>query len=194
MSNPFVQTIKVQLNSIETELASHYSRLATYKKRLINENDQFNVRLTIETEMQNLNRDYDSIKKNYLELINRREKARMSSDVDSEVSALKFKIADPPTLPLEPSSPNRKILYTVILFGGIAVGIGCAFLRVILSPSFIDSKQLRSITGLPVLGSVSEVINTVQSKSNLYRMIGFASVNFLLIVGYSGFMISDVLF
>lgn len=194
MSNPYVQTIKVELNSIDTEVASLNSRLYTFNKRLKTENDQLNARLVIETEMQNLNRDYDSIKKNYMSLLDRREQARMSTNVDSEVSALKFKIADAPTLPFEPASPQRPILYTAVLLFGIVLGVGLAILKVFLRPSFSEAKQLRNITGVTVLGTVSEVVNDAQSKQNFYRLIRYASVNFLLLLGYSGFMLSDVLF
>ena len=193
MSNPYVQSIKIEQNKLETEIATINSRIAALESKLVTEDEQFNTRLTIETEMENLNRDYVTIKKNYLALIDRREQARMSSSVDTQVSALKFKVVDPANLPTSPSSPNRKIFYTGVLVFGIAVGLALALVVVFIRPSFVEAKHLREITGLPILGSVSEVVNETQAKNNRYRLIKFAAVNMLLLIGYVGVMAVDVL-
>ena len=194
MSNPYAQSIKIAINSVDAEIATIKTRIDSLNEKLKNEDQQFNTRLAIETEMVGLNRDYGAIKKNYLSLIDRREQARMSSSVDTQVSALKFKIVDPANLPLEPSSPNRKLLYSAVLAIGFIAGIGVALLMVFIKPTFVDAKQLREITGLPVLGAVSEVVDKVQAKKNSIRLITYLSANVLLLVGYSGVMFSDVLF
>ncbi len=193
MANPYVQTIKVGINDVDTEMATINSRVNSYKKRMIKEDEQFNSRLAIETEMQNLNRDYASIKKNYLVLIDRREKARLSSRLDSQVSTLKFKIIDPANLPLNPSSPKRKVLYTVVLIAGFVVGIALALLKIILRPTFSGAKQVRDDTQLPVLGVITEVINEDQLKRNQKKMLLYGFANIVLVVGYVGVMLTDIL-
>ena len=193
MSNPYAQSIKIALNSVDTEIATIKTRMQSLNEKLQSEDKQFNARLAIETEMENLNRDYGTIKKNYLSLIDRREQARMSSSVDSQVSALKFKIIDPANLPLEPSSPKRMLLYSAILAIGFIAGIGLALLVVFIKPTFVETKQLREITGLPVLGVVSEVVNKAQAKKNSNRLITYLSANILLLLGYSGIMLLNFL-
>lgn len=193
MSSTYAQSIKIELNRIEVEIATNSSRIVSLKKKLQKEDEQFNERLATETEMQNLNRDYSAIKKNYLTLIERREKARMSSNIDTQVSALKFKIADPANIPLQPSAPNRLLLYSVILALGFLAGAALALLKVFIRPSFIEAKQVKEITELPVLGTISEVVNEAQAKNNFVRLIGFISVNVLLLIVYSGVMLLDVL-
>ena len=193
MSNPYAQSIKIAINSVDAEIATIKTRLGLLNDKLNKEDEQFNTRLSIETEMENLNRDYSTIKKNYLSLIDRREQARMSSSVDTQVSALKFKIVDPANLPLEPSFPNRNIFYSAVLVIGFLVGIGLALMIVFIKPTFIEAKQLREITGLPVLGVISEVVNKAQAKKNSKRLITYLSCNILLLLGYSGVMLSDIL-
>lgn len=193
MSSTYAQSIKIEFNKIEVEIATHISRIASLKKKLQREDEVFNERLATETEMQNLNRDYAAIKKNYMTLIERREQARLSSNVDSQVSALKFKIADPANVPLQPSAPNRMLLYSVILGLGFLFGAALALLKVFIRPSFIEAKQVKEITELPVLGTISEVVSDAQAKNNFVRLAGFISVNVLLLLGYSGVMLLDVL-
>jgi len=193
MSNPYVQTIKIGINAIDVEVATINSRIASYKKKLQKEDEQFNARLAIETEMKDLNRDYAAIKKNYLNLIDRREQASMSSKIDTQVSALKFKVIDPANMPEAPSSPNRKVFYSVILIAGFIVGIAVALLKVFIRPTFVEAKQVRDVSGLPILGVVSEVVDEVQATKNKQRLIRYAFANVLLLLGYSGVMILDSL-
>ncbi len=193
MSSPYVQSIKIQKNEIDTEIATINSRIYSLEQKLKHENEQFNARLTTETEMANLNRGYETIKKNYLELIDRREQARMSSSVDSQVSALKFKVVDPPNTPDAPSSPKRMLLYSGVLVIGIIAGLAVALLMVFIRPSFVEAKHLRDVTGLPILGTVSEVVSETKAKKNRYRLIKFILANVMLLFGYIAVMLSDAL-
>jgi len=193
MASPYVQSIKIELNKIDTEIATINARIYSLKNKLTKEDKQFNTRLTIETEMENLNRDYSTIKKNYLALIDRREQARMSSSVDTQVSALKFKVVDPANTPDSPSSPNRNIFYSAVLLIGIAVGTTLALLMVFISPSFVEAKHLRDVTGLPILGSISEVVSSSQARKNRYRLLMFGLANVMLLLGYTGVMILETL-
>lgn len=194
MANPYVQTIKISLNNIDTEVATIEARIKSYESKLKQQDEQFNSRLAIETQMQNLNRDYATIKKNYLSLIDRREQARMSSSVDTQVSALKFKVIDPAHVPSKPSAPLRPLLYSLILVAGFVLGIALALVMVFMRPTIIEAKQMRELTGLPVLGVVSEVVNETQAKQNRNRLMRYVFVNVLLLLGYSGIMLSGVYF
>ena len=193
MSNPYVQSIKIGINAIDVEIATINSRITSFKNKLQKEDEQFNTRLVIETEMQDLNRDYATIKKNYMSLLDRREQASMSSKIDTQVSALKFKVIDPANMPEGPSSPNRKLFYSIILLAGFIVGIVIALLKVFLRPTFGEAKQVRDVSGLPMLGVVSEVVDDIQAKSNKKRLFRFALANILLLLGYSGVMLLDTL-
>jgi polysaccharide chain length determinant protein (PEP-CTERM system associated) len=98
LANPYVQQLKIALNQAETDVASNSTRIEYLQKKIEKIKSQLNARLTVETEMKNINRDYNVISENYHALIERREQARMSEKVDAETESIKFKIADPPNL------------------------------------------------------------------------------------------------
>lgn len=193
MANPYIQTIKVALNEAEAEVASAQSRVNELQQRVDKINNELNSRLTVETELQNLNRDYDAIKSNYQKLIESREQAKMSEKVDNQAEALKFKIADAPNKPLKSSSPNRVLLFSLILVAGAICGVGVALLLYFIRPTIMSTLQLRQLTGLPVLGSVSlKVTGDKVEKYRVDRMrYGFAGLG--LVVIYAGFMAIDML-
>lgn len=193
MANPYVQTIKVALNEADAVVASSRARVNELQIRVDKIGEELNSRLTVETELQNLNRDYDAIKSNYAKLLESREQARMSEKVDDQAEALKFRIADAPNTPLKPSSPNRKILYSAALVGGGILGFGMSFLLYFMRPTIMSSLQLSQITGLPVLGNVSMKINATQAKKNKKEMIRYSLAGFGLISVYLCFMVSEFL-
>ena len=148
MTNPYVQSIKVAINEADANISSINSRVEIFQQRLQKAQDELNSRLSIETEMENLNRDYAQIKSNYERLLASKETAAMSEKVDNQAEALKFKIADAPNTPLQPSSPKRKLLYSGVLVVGMMFGLAIALLLYLIRPTFMSISQLRQITGL----------------------------------------------
>lgn len=188
ITNPYAQSIKVALNEADANIASIRSRVDIYQSRLEKAQDEINTRLSIETEIQNLNRDYDAIKSNYGKLLESREQARMTEKVGDQAEALKFKIADAPNTPLKPSSPNRELLFSGVFAGGIILGLGVAFLLYFIRPTIMSIIQLKQITGLPVLGSVSMKINAARAEKNKKEMMRYSFAGVGLVVIYLCFM------
>lgn len=188
-SNPYIQTIKVQLNAVDANLASIQSRISVFEQQLQQSQDELNLRLSVETELQNLNRDYATIKSNYEQLLARREQATLSKKVDDQAESLKFKISDPPNLPLQPSSPNRILLFSGVLIVGIGFGIAVAFAIYLIRPAVMSLAQVREITGLPVLGTVTLRINPLQAKKNKQDILVFSSMLLGLFTVYASFIL-----
>ncbi|MDD5272023.1 MAG: hypothetical protein PHU14_04815 [Methylovulum sp.] len=193
MTNPYTQSIKIALNEAEATVASIQSRVGILEKRLELAQSEWNTRLSVETEMQNLNRDYAAIKKNYEQLLASREQASLSKKVDDQAESLKFKIADAPDKPLTPSSLPRPLLHSAVLLLGLGIGFGFAFLVYLMRPAVMTTSQLRVLTGLPVLGSVSMKFSDMESKKNRQDLVRYSFSTFGLIVIYICFMMIDIL-
>jgi hypothetical protein len=193
LANPYIQTIKVAQNEADTEVAAAQARFDELKQRKDLIGEQLNTRLSVETELQNLNRDYETIKTNYAELIKSRESAKMSKDVDDQAEALKFKIADAPNTPLKPASPKRKLLFSAVLAGGIILGFGVAFLLYFIRPTIMSTAQLRQLTGLPVLGSVSMKSTPGKTAKNKKDFLRYSAAALGLVLVYAGLMTVDIL-
>ncbi len=193
LTNPYVQSIKVAINEIDANIASINSRIDIFQQRLLKEQDELNSRLSIETEIENLNRDYAQIKNNYDRLLSSRETAVMSEKVDNQAEALKFKIADAPNTPLQASSPKRKLLYSGVLAISIIISSALALLLYLIRPTFMSISQLRKLTGLPILGSISMKYRPdelIKYRNEMFKYgIGVVS----LLVVYLGFMTVDII-
>lgn len=190
MENKYIQDLKMALNRAEAKVGSLQTKISFTEQQIKTLREELNTRLTVETEMQNLNRDYDSIHTNYKTLLERREQAALSQSVDNESIALKFRIAEPPNKPLKPSSPNRLILSTIVLFSGLALGFSFAFGLFYIKPTFMTTGQLREAIGLPVLGSVSFNSNNSILNNKQHVML-FTAISSGLLITYVGIMIFE---
>lgn len=155
IENPYVQALKTSLNQVASERASLRSRIALLRQKENKVKQSMDARLRVETEAKNLDRDYSIVKSNYMALISRREQAALTNSMSNAQGALNFTIVEAPSRPLKPEAPNRELLNSAVLLVGLLVGLVAAFIRYFLKPTFMSTQQIRSVTGLPVLGSVA---------------------------------------
>src|SRR3546814_13618430 len=80
-------------------------------------------------EQARLDRDYEVLRRQYEELLGKREQVSLRSDVQTKTDAIDFRIIDPPSRPAVPAAPNRPLLLSMILLVAIAGGIGTAFAK-----------------------------------------------------------------
>jgi len=109
-------------------------------------------------EQQRINRDYDVLKQQYDKLLQDREELRLRGQVETEHNAVKFEVIDPPTTPRAPVAPNRPVLLMAVLVMGLGAGVAAAFAIGQLRSTFATTAKLERVTGLPVLGAISQTL------------------------------------
>ncbi len=182
--NPVYQQLQVQLAQSESEVAALKTRVAAYEGRYARLKAAANNVPKIEADLQQLNRDYEVNRGNYEKLIARRESAQMSSDMDASAGLVEFRVIDPPRVSPRPVAPNRQLLVTMVFLGGLAGGIGVAFLMGQIRPTFSDRKTLRDISGLPILGTVTMIWTDTQVRERRHRLTWFIAAMSALICVY----------
>jgi polysaccharide chain length determinant protein (PEP-CTERM system associated) len=139
-----VQSLLARRAALQTEIA----RLTS---RQINDPE-------IAAEAQRISRDYDVLRQQYDKLLRDREELRLRGQVKTEREAIKFEVVDPPTTPRSPVAPNRPLLLFGVLVIGIGAGVATAFALGQLRATFATTAKLEKAAGLPVLGSISQVL------------------------------------
>ena len=174
--SPMMQQLKVALTEADAKLAALRVRVAEFAARHARLLEQNKAVPEVESQLAQLNRDYQINKDNYEKLISRREAAKLSGDLSSTTEMMTFKIIDPPTLPAAPVGPNRPALYSITML----VAIGAALLTAILigqaRPTFASATELRELTGLTVLGSVSMTWTEAEQERQRHsrRLLGMS--------------------
>ncbi|PPQ38469.1 XrtA system polysaccharide chain length determinant [Rhodopila globiformis] len=185
--NPVYEQLKVKLIDAETAIASlqrQHDDAVRYRGRL--EKTQ-REQPSLIAEYQNMDRDYGVLRKNYEELLGRLQSANIAQAADTQADKVKLQIVDPPEVPRLPVAPNRMLLISVVLLGGIASGLGVAVLLSQFDRSFSTVDQLRAL-GLPVLGGIS-VLGMAPLRVRLMAVLRFGAAVALLVGIYGGLMV-----
>jgi polysaccharide chain length determinant protein (PEP-CTERM system associated) len=173
-NNPVFQQLKVSLAEAEANTASLRARVSEYEERYKRSTDLMKTQPQLETELAQLNRDYELDKRNYEQLVSRRDSAELSGDLDTAGSMADFRLVDPPRASSKPVAPNRLMLLPLGLLFALGGGLFAAFAASQIRPVFFDSKTLREATDLPVLGMVSLIPNEarrLKERSSLQRFL-----------------------
>jgi polysaccharide chain length determinant protein (PEP-CTERM system associated) len=189
ISNPVYEQTRLKLVDLESTVQSLERRYSDQKEVLVRQEERAKLAPEVEAQAGALDRDYKVIKKNYDDLLARREAARLSQEMDTKADKVQFRIIDPPTAPVNPASPNRPLLVSAVLAGGLGAAGALAFLLMQLSDSFMSPRQVRDAFNLPILGSVSVVINGGARRRKVLHGLAFASVLGALVAGYGGAML-----
>ena len=153
--SPMMQQLKVSLSEADAKVAAMKARVEEYATRNNRLKSMSNAAPAVEQQLSQLNRDYQVNKENYEKLVERRESAKLSGDLNVSTEMMTFKVIDPPTVPSTPAGPNRIKLSSLVLIGALLAGIAAAFLMSQIRPTFLSQHDLREITGLHILGSVT---------------------------------------
>ncbi len=184
--NPVRQQLKLALAEADATVAALRVRVQTYERKLARLRSLVDTIPKVEAELKRLTRDYAVTKRNYEQLLARRESAKISEEAQQTADDVKFRVIDPPRVPLEPVGPNRVLLMSAALGVGIAAGLAFALLLTQLRPTFDTRRALRQATGLPVLGGVMLVQTLAQRVRRRVEVASFAFATLLLVLAYGG--------
>jgi polysaccharide chain length determinant protein (PEP-CTERM system associated) len=181
-SSSALEELKLAYRQAEVNLTAIRLRQSEYQKRIARLKTKLDVLPKVEAELTRLNRDYEINRNNYQELVQRLESARMSEQADQAGDNVKFRIVEPPKVPLLPVGPKRILLSIAVLILGLAAGGGLAFLLSQLKPVYYDPLLLRKDADVPVLGQVSRVWTSEMMLKRRVEVTGFSATVALLLV------------
>ncbi|MFT3859355.1 MAG: Wzz/FepE/Etk N-terminal domain-containing protein [Aquabacterium sp.] len=181
-TSPVYQRIRIALAETEAKVASLRTELSVQQSRLDETRAKAGKLPEVEAELAQLNRDYDVLRKNYDQLVSRRESASLGVKLDQGAQLADFRIVEPPRVSPKAAFPSRLILSILMLLAAIIGGVAVAFLLDQVFPSFHGAKQLRELTGRPVLGAVSMFVDDDRRGRERRQQIAFIGTAGLLFV------------
>jgi polysaccharide chain length determinant protein (PEP-CTERM system associated) len=182
--NPVLQQLKISLAEAEANVAALRARVTEYEARYTALRNTAKQQPEVEAEFTQLNRDYDIQKKNYETLVSRRESASMSESMESSTGVADFRVIDPPRVSPTPVAPNRLLILPLVLLGSFFVGAAISFVVTQLRPTVIDTRGLRAVTGLAVLGTVSMLKTDLDIRKEKRRLRAFFAALGALLMSY----------
>ena len=191
--NPVYQEIKASLAQARAEVAAARARVGQYRQQVKELKGKVDTIPKVEAKLAQLTRDYKVNKETYQKLLQRRQSAEISEEVESSSSQVQFKVVDPARVPTEPVSPNRPLLLSAgfggALLGGAALGVFFS----LLWPAFYNRASLYETTNIPVLGAVHRVATPAYRRRRLLELsaYGGAGLGLALVFGVALALVSE---
>jgi polysaccharide chain length determinant protein (PEP-CTERM system associated) len=145
----------------------------------------------VEAELARLNRDYEVIKATYAELVHRRETISLSEGAQSAGGDSMFKVIEAPRLPTVPVGPQRVLLTTAVFLAALGLGAGLAWMRGQSRPTFYTRNQLATVSGAPVLGTVTMNWSVMEVAKRQFGILLFGIVVLMLLATYVGVLMHN---
>lgn len=185
LSNAVYEQMQMRIFDAEQQLALAKNHLSVAQAGQAQIDIQAAANPTMVAQYIDLTREYDVLKKQYDELLVRREAARMSQAVENTSQKIQFRVVEPPSIPAKPSGPLRPLFLAAVLMGSMLVGTGLAFLFDRVEVPVTSSDVLTRRSAFPVLGTVSFVRTPRDNRHERLWNLGFsgATVSLFLVFG-----------
>ncbi|NUZ05134.1 chain length-determining protein [Schlegelella sp. ID0723] len=158
------QELTRMMAAAEVQVAALRARVGEYQARYARAKESMKTAPQLEAEAAQLNRDYAINKRNYEDLVSRRQSATMSGDLDAAAGLADFRLIDPPRVTPKPVYPNRGALLGMALAAALGAGLFVAFAASQLRPAFHKASELREKINLPILGVVSMILSDADRR------------------------------
>jgi polysaccharide chain length determinant protein (PEP-CTERM system associated) len=174
------QELTTLLAEAEAEVAKLQVRTANYSQRVSNLESTVDSIPAVEAELTQLDRDYETVREQHQILLNKREAARLTGNIEKDSNDTLIRAIDPPFVPSRPTDPDRLLLTALTLIGSIIAGVLIAFFLSLLNPVFYNKRALEHVTQLPVLGVVTLNHSRSERVGNFMKHIKFTALAALL--------------
>ena len=138
---------EIEVKNREQEIAALSARIGEYQARL----NQEPIR---EQQLADLTRGYDQSKASYDDLLKKKNDSAMATSMERLQQGERFRIIDPPSLPLKPTFPNRLKFCGIGLFVGLVLGGGIVVAAEMMDDRVYSEVELRRLLPVPVLSEL----------------------------------------
>ncbi|OED38089.1 hypothetical protein AB833_20555 [Chromatiales bacterium (ex Bugula neritina AB1)] len=174
------QKLSTLLAEAEAKVSQLRARDSNYQTRLSTLRGTVDSIPEVEAELKQLDRDYETVRSQHETLLNKREAARLTGNIEKDSNDVKIRPLDPPFVPSRPTDPDRLLLNVLTLIGSVGAGVMVAFFLAVLHPVFYNQRALEHLTQIPVLGSVSLSRKPTERFAAVMKHLNFSLLTVLL--------------
>jgi uncharacterized protein involved in exopolysaccharide biosynthesis len=155
---------QVLLEGTRSELRAALDRRETLRLRSADLEDQLSVAPEVEREYLTLSRGYDQLVSQYSDVQSKLREATTAVNLESQSKGERFVVLSEPSLPSNPSSPNR--LAILILSLVAAVGVGAAVVAVAerRDDTVRNARDVTDYLDIPPLVAIPKISNTIDRR------------------------------
>ncbi|MBC7909717.1 MAG: hypothetical protein H7Y30_04400 [Pyrinomonadaceae bacterium] len=160
-----VKSIGYEIEKLDSEIARQEGILAQANGQIAEMQTRINSVPDAEVALETMNRDYQTKKALYDQLLEKKRDADLAATVQINAQGETIQVVDPANLPSAPVAPKRLTLIGLGL--GLGLGVGFALALMFEVPRLMTIQTLDDAahyTSLPVLASVPELMTPQEAR------------------------------
>ncbi|HMV47915.1 MAG TPA: hypothetical protein PLD20_07385 [Blastocatellia bacterium] len=178
-ANPQVQSLELKIAADRRDLARKEAEMEQTNRQFAELQSRLRGTPLLATEATKIERDYNTLRRRYEDLLSMRDNAKFSAKVINDFSGETFRMSDPANLPEAPVSPKRNMLYPMALAVGLLTGlIAAAAFEARALLTIRDTRDVVHYTRLPLLVAVPKIVTEQERRwrpmLNMARIFGLA--------------------
>jgi succinoglycan biosynthesis transport protein ExoP len=185
-TSPLVQ-VQSQLQANRVEVANRERGVADLKTKIVDYQARLNQEPVREQQLSDLTRGYDQSKASYDELLKKKNDSAMATSMELLQQGERFRVIDPPSLPMKPNFPNRLKFCGIGLGFGLLLGFVVAGAFEVLDDRVYDEKELQELLPVAVISEIPSIALSSEHDKERRRMwLGWAAaavVSFAILLG-----------
>jgi hypothetical protein len=167
-SSPAAMEVESQLKANKVEVENRQHTVQDLKMRIASNQARLDMTPVREQQMAGLTRDYEQSRKNYEQLLAKRDQSEMATDLEKEQEGEQFRVLDPPNTPQKPFSPNRLKLALIGLVAGLMVGVAVLVGAEMVDDRIYSKEELATIVSAPVLAEIPPLTTALEQDQLLH--------------------------
>jgi polysaccharide chain length determinant protein (PEP-CTERM system associated) len=178
-SSPMVQ-LQGQIQANRVEIGNRERSIVELKTKVTDYQARLNQEPVREQQLSDLTRGYEQSKANYDELLKKKNESAMATSMELLQQGERFRIIDPPSLPLKPDFPNRLKFCVIGLGIGLALGAVVAGAFEMMDDRIYDEKDLQKLLPVPVISEIPALGAASDQRNERRRLwMGWATAVFV---------------
>jgi polysaccharide chain length determinant protein (PEP-CTERM system associated) len=139
------------------------------------------------TQLEQMMRDYEIAKKGYDDLKMKLAQSQVASDLEERKQGETLEVLDLPSLPEQPTAPNRPVIVGAGVVIGFLIGFAMVTMRELKDNSLKTLKDIRAYTQFNVLGSIPLIENDlVVRRQRRLSVLGWSTACLLAVLIMAG--------
>lgn len=152
--NPAYIQLQARLSATDSDIASVRSQQATLRAKLAELEDRITNSPEVERQYRMLTRDYEIAQVKYQEVLAKKQEAELASSLETKQRGERFTMIEPPTIPEQPSSPNRLVIGLLGVILSFACSVGGGALAENLDHRLYGRSGVTRLLGVPPLAVI----------------------------------------
>ena len=143
-----------ELAQVNANIAKYEDKIDNIKNEIQKYRNRVEQTSSVSMQLQNLQRDYETVRKRYNEILNKKLNAQMAGELEKKQKGEQFRVIDSAVPPSKPFKPDLKKVMMLALVAGLGLGGGAAYLRETLDPAFYTPEEVEEYLNTEVIVSL----------------------------------------